>query len=671
MWHEPGEGVFDLTGETDPRRDLAGFCALVERFGMGLIAKPGPFVDAELLGGGVPNWLHRAHPELIAERANGEPFLHSDSHDPRCSVRHPVYVEAVGRWFDAVVPVLLQLQARGALRAVQVDNECPGDGFWSYDMDLPSPNRLDYNDPLLPDGLVREWPSPPPATWEEMAPFIELERLADEQMTGAVATFAEMLRARGVTAPLFHDLCCGRWEIAPMIADVGLLAKATGWLGANVYAEELREPFVLHGEYGYSFEEYVHYGWWRPRLMRSLSPGKPVLIPEIASVDERYLQIPLIGGTDDLCIYMLHQVPEDPPDIGSYPAWAMEAPMREDGEPEQHLWAAKTLFLYQAAGGDLLAGSRVTADVALTYRREPELAASWAEIDGAGWPAGDGFGEEVHGRNDGRRLQERAHELVRRQVEFDVIDVRFPPVADWEARYRHVLEAGDEVPDDPSLRVAWTDAPDVDAGVRFAVDGSVFLTLVNRSQERRAGTVAWRGGGALAFATDGPSVCAAHVRDGGVLSAILGGGATLGDLAFTGRLGAVGTFGETLVLTAPVDGTFTVPVGDRDVARLSFRGEVAPWTRHDRATVRFDALVGDGHTDVLFVGPPPEAWLDSFDTYWTVVHDQVEPEQDWEELQWAFAQARSRGELEDAAQLERRLRLLARIEAVAPPEARR
>ena len=672
MWHEPEEGAFDLTGETDERRDLAGFIELAREFGFGFIGKPGPFVDAELLGGGVPNWLHRQHPELVARRFNGDPFLHSDSHDPRCTVRHPLYVEHVGRWFDAVVPVLLPVQERGGLVAVQVDNECPGDGFWSYEMDPPSPNRVDYNEPWTdrPFPMPTFWPDPPPATMEELAPFVELERYADEQMVGAVATFARMLRERGVTAPLFHDMCCGRWEIGPMLADMGMLAQATGWLGSNVYAEDVGDPFYVNGEYRYSFEEYVNFCWWRPRLVRSLAPDRPVITPEISAAGDLYLQAPLIGGTDAFCVYMLHQVPEDPPELGSYPRWASEAPMRADGEPEPHFWHGKTLFLWQAAGGEALARSASPADVALTYRREPELAASWAEVDGAGWPDGDLFGERVRAMNHGRRSQELAQELVRRQIAFDVVDVRYAEPG-WEARYRYVLEPGDRVPDDPSLRCAWTDIEGVDTGFRAAADGSgdVFLTLVNRTQRRAEGTVRWRGGGELAFAFDGPKLCAVHVHDGEAVSAILGGRARLANLAFTGRLGAIGRFADTLVLTAPVAGEFTVPVGGRPVTRLTFGGGLEPWDRLDGDVVRYEETVGGVTTDCLFVGEPPSRYLELFDTFARLMAARVGEDSDWERLQWEFAQARSRGDLATAADRERRLRLLAVAEsAVAARE---
>ena len=671
MWHEPEEGRFDLTGESDERRDLVTFLELCGEFGFGFVAKPGPFVDAELLGGGVPNWLHRKHPELIARRFNDDPFLHSDSHDPRCSVRHPLYVEHVGRWFDAVVPVLLDVQSRGGLLAVQVDNECPGDGFWTYEMEPPSPNRVDYNDPWSdrPFEMPRVWPSPPPGSMEELAPFVELERYADEQMIGAVATFAAMLRERGISAPLFHDLCCGYWEIGTLIVDVGQLAEATGWLGSNVYAEYVRDPFYVQGEYRYSFEEYVNFCHFRPRLMRSLAPDHPVLTPEISACGDLYVQAPLMGGTEAWCVFVLHQVPVDPPELGSYPQWASEAPMRVDGSPTDRFWNGKTLFTYLAACGDALERSVLPADVAIAYRREPELAASWAEVQGAGWPAGDPFGDEIRSMNSGRRCQEIAQELVRREIEFDVVDVRYAEPG-WRDRYRVVLEPGDPVPDDPSLRYAWTGPPGVDVTARFGEEGDVFLSIVNRTSRRQEGIARWREGGTLPFAMDGPKLCAAHVHEGRVASAILGGKATLGEVAFTGRLGAVGSFGDTLVLTAPVEGTFTVPVAGRPVTRLTFNGDLEPWSRVEGDHVAYLEVDGSGRTDCLFVGEPVPGYLGLFHVYRRLMEARLgDPRPNDEEIQWRLAQARSRGDLATSAEAERLLRLI-RLADLAIPDRR-
>jgi hypothetical protein len=507
----------------------------------------------------------------------------------------------------------------------------------------------------------------------ELEPYVELERLADEQMTGAVATFAQMLRDRGITAPLFHDMCCGRWEIGPMVADMGLLAQATGWLGSNVYAEDVRDPFYVEGWYRYSFEEYVHFCHWRPRLMRSLAPDRPVFTPEISATGDLYLHAPLMGGTEAFCVYMLHQVPEDPPDVGAYPAWAMESPMRADGTFTPKFWNGKTLFTWLAACGEELDRASLPADVCLVYDREPERAASWAEIEGAGWPSGDPFGEQVRAMNAGRRSQEQAQELVRRQIEFDVVDLRFPPDPGWRSRYRFVLDPGDEVPDDPSLRHAWTDADGVDAIAKLGERGDVFLTLLNRTQERRMGTASWRGDGSLGFEMDGPACCAVHLRDGQLVSAIFAGDARLGEWGFTGRLGAACRFGDTLMLTAPVAGTFTVPVGGRPLTRLTVNGTLQPFAGTDDAHVpyRSNDLVpemsrvayrtvdGWGDTDCVFVGEPVSWYLELFRRYEGLMAERVGPSpRGWDDVQFEFAQARSHGDLAAAARLERELRLL-------------
>lgn len=63
-WHEPQSGVFDFAGATDPQCNLACLVHLCRLPGLRLILKPGPFVDAELLGGGIPSWLSQSYPDL-------------------------------------------------------------------------------------------------------------------------------------------------------------------------------------------------------------------------------------------------------------------------------------------------------------------------------------------------------------------------------------------------------------------------------------------------------------------------------------------------------------------------------------------------------------------------------------------------------------------------------
>ncbi len=67
-YHELAEGVFDFTGRTADGRDLDGFLSLLEEKQLHAIARPGPFIDSEWPGGGVPERaaaLHRLDPEYL------------------------------------------------------------------------------------------------------------------------------------------------------------------------------------------------------------------------------------------------------------------------------------------------------------------------------------------------------------------------------------------------------------------------------------------------------------------------------------------------------------------------------------------------------------------------------------------------------------------------------
>src|SRR5262249_29204759 len=128
--HEPRPGALDLQGSSHPQRDLAGFVRLCGRLGFRVILKPGPFVDGEILGGGIPPWLLREHPEIHALRSDGAPWRHLASGAPRACYLHPTYLEHARRWIAAFSAAMLPLQVpAGPVVALQADNATPGDGM--------------------------------------------------------------------------------------------------------------------------------------------------------------------------------------------------------------------------------------------------------------------------------------------------------------------------------------------------------------------------------------------------------------------------------------------------------------------------------------------------------------------------------------------------------------
>ncbi|WP_432164720.1 glycoside hydrolase family 35 protein [Streptomyces sp. bgisy031] len=100
--HEQVRGQFDFAG----RNDLAAFVRTAGNLGLDVIVRPGPYICAEWEFGGFPGWL-LAEPGIRLRRMD-EPYL-----------------AAVDAWFDALLQVLMPLQAShgGPVVAMQVENE--------------------------------------------------------------------------------------------------------------------------------------------------------------------------------------------------------------------------------------------------------------------------------------------------------------------------------------------------------------------------------------------------------------------------------------------------------------------------------------------------------------------------------------------------------------------
>ena len=65
LWHELPDGTIDVTGATRAERDVAAFIDLCAEHGLWFVARPGPFVMAELKNEGLPYRLYTEHPEIV------------------------------------------------------------------------------------------------------------------------------------------------------------------------------------------------------------------------------------------------------------------------------------------------------------------------------------------------------------------------------------------------------------------------------------------------------------------------------------------------------------------------------------------------------------------------------------------------------------------------------
>ncbi|MEV1173808.1 beta-galactosidase [Nonomuraea sp. NPDC049784] len=124
--HQPEPGLApDFTGATHPARDVAGFLALCAELGLRVIAKPGPFIHAEVGYGGLPDWVcPDADPSI-------EPLLDSEG-KPSCwwdgTVSRPLpaplgaaFLTKTTQWLSAVGKEVLAPE--GPVVALQIANE--------------------------------------------------------------------------------------------------------------------------------------------------------------------------------------------------------------------------------------------------------------------------------------------------------------------------------------------------------------------------------------------------------------------------------------------------------------------------------------------------------------------------------------------------------------------
>jgi beta-galactosidase len=120
LWHELPDGTIDVTGATRPERDVAAFIDLCAQHDLWFIARPGPFIMAELKNEGLPFRLYTDHPEIVPSGWDGKPA-------PSRTVDYlaPAYLAECERWFAAILPLIAaRTQPRGGnVIAVQLDNE--------------------------------------------------------------------------------------------------------------------------------------------------------------------------------------------------------------------------------------------------------------------------------------------------------------------------------------------------------------------------------------------------------------------------------------------------------------------------------------------------------------------------------------------------------------------
>lgn len=142
--HELEEGAIDLTGQTREQLNLKAFFELCEKNDLYIIARPGPFIMAEMKNEGIPFWVYEKYPDAIPIAWDDQPAT-----TKTLDYLHPGYLTCVKSWYSAVMTLIRThlIQHGGKIIAVQLDNEV---GMLSWVS----------NAPVLTDhtiGLFEQW----------------------------------------------------------------------------------------------------------------------------------------------------------------------------------------------------------------------------------------------------------------------------------------------------------------------------------------------------------------------------------------------------------------------------------------------------------------------------------------------------------------------------------
>jgi beta-galactosidase GanA len=106
-FHSPRPGVYDFTGV----RDMDRLLDIAEEVGLYVIARPGPYINAEVDAGGFPGWL--------------------TTQAGRARTAAPDYLAAADEWFDAINAILRRHQytdGKGSVILYQIENELAATG---------------------------------------------------------------------------------------------------------------------------------------------------------------------------------------------------------------------------------------------------------------------------------------------------------------------------------------------------------------------------------------------------------------------------------------------------------------------------------------------------------------------------------------------------------------
>ncbi len=254
--HETSLCQFDF-GKHDPQKNVPHFLELCHELGIAVCIRPGPHINAEMTWFGFPLRV-LSDPAVWAYTATGAPAIADRLPQPFAIPSYAserLFVETA-QYFDALCSILVPyLAPDGPIVACQVDNEmCYFFRTNAYDLDY-SPDSVRLYRRMLVEryGTVeilndayrshyQDFASvDPPRDFEattqaDVPRHLDWVAYKEYQITMALERIGTMLRERGITVPLYHDVA---YHVSTPIDMAALEAQPMlDFVGTNLYVNQ-------------------------------------------------------------------------------------------------------------------------------------------------------------------------------------------------------------------------------------------------------------------------------------------------------------------------------------------------------------------------------------------------------------------------------------------------
>jgi len=386
-FHEYNDNEFDFKGKSEiKRRNVKGFFELIKKKEMYIIAKPGPFICAEVQHGGIPDWLTNLHPEIVTKNHQGREVGFRQDGGLLPAYLDKTYVFYVSRWYRKVCrEVLLPYQnPAGPLIALQVENEIPystselADPFsCGYSKGEISEYQRwlkhRYADLSKYNSLHKtsydHWQAIfPPIEWqltgkEDWLKYQDWVMFKDWYGAQTLKVYGRILVETGIKVPLYHNILMLEDE-----AYVNYYEMAQQmWIGVNFWPNS--HPM-------YNFDSYVA-GQRRLKQLKGAQPDKAGYAPELNTAwgNEQEFDflirytLPYLCGTN---IYPIVNGDKagtlnDRPYSNNPEPYPGNAPIKADGSFSPAYHSIKNLALFLNGEGADIAAANLVAEIAIGY----------------------------------------------------------------------------------------------------------------------------------------------------------------------------------------------------------------------------------------------------------------------------------------------------------------